>query len=190
MMQAFSRLAKLSQHYTTKIRSHIMASPVVTGNVPTPGTIQVDPANAPTSATPVPAKQSLLQKPKNVLEHAVEFFDVAIKDISKYGPAAEVLAAAWIPQFKDMAKEDADKAIAAASLVSNTVVAVQQKYSDSDAGDETNADKLADALSLAGPAAVQLLQSAGVKDADTSFVANGVNATVAILKNYTVPATK
>ena len=150
-----------------------MASPIVTGNVPVP-----DPAPKPSAG----------QKLKNILEHALEFFEVGVKDIAKYGPEAEVLAAAWIPGFKGMSKENVDKAVAAAALVNNTVVAVQQKYSDAEPGEDTNEDKLADALSIAGPAAVSLLQSAGVKQADTDFVSNGVKATVAILNNYTVPA--
>lgn len=79
-------------------------------------------------------------------------------------------------------------ATTAINLLQNSIIAIEQKYAASGVQNGTGTQKAAEVLALSGPAAVQLLTAAGVKDVDTTYVQNLVTLLVGVL-NVKVPAT-
>jgi hypothetical protein len=124
---------------------------------------------------------------KSFMAHLLTFFQIGLKDVEVYTPKAAALAAMIYPEGAALEGAAAAAVETAAELASNTVQLVQQKYSDATPGAETNAQKLADAVTIAAPASIKLLGIAGI-NADTDRVTAAINAAVAILN--TTPAPK
>lgn len=75
---------------------------------------------------------------------------------------------------------------AAATLIQNAVLLVEQKYAASGVQNGTGAQKSAEVLTLTEAAVVSLLKQAGIT-ADTSYIQKLINAVVAILNVQTAP---
>jgi len=134
-------------------------------------------------AIPVAKKPSEF---KSIMAHILKFATLGLVDIIKYVPEATALAQVLFPEVPAVGAAGAT-AVKVATLIQNTVLAVQAKYATATATPETNAQKLADALSIIESPAITLLTEVGV-NADTARVTNSVNAVVAILKNAQAPA--
>jgi hypothetical protein len=124
---------------------------------------------------------------KNVLDHILKFVTLGLVDIQKYTPSVAALAEVLFPAEAPLTAAAAATTQQVAGLIQSTILTIQAKYASAPAGTETNAAKLADALSIVEAPAISLLATAGIS-ADTTRIANAVNATVAILKNANVPA--
>jgi hypothetical protein len=79
-------------------------------------------------------------------------------------------------------------ATAAINLLQNSIITIEQKYAASGVQSGTGAQKAAEVLSLAGPAATSLLTTAGVSGVDDTYINNLITALVAVL-NVKIPAT-
>lgn len=120
------------------------------------------------------------------LKHVEKFFGVALKEFEIFAPPVAALASVLFPEVAAIPAAAA-AAEQAAQLISNTVQLVQQKWASAPAGTETNAAKLADAVTLSASPAIAILNQAGVKT-DTDRITAAINATVAILNARPAPA--
>jgi hypothetical protein len=80
-------------------------------------------------------------------------------------------------------------ATAAINLLQNSILTIEQKYAASGAASGTGAQKAAEVLSLAGPAATSLLTTAGVSGVTDSYISTLITAIVGILNVKTPAAT-
>ena len=111
------------------------------------------------------------------LEAAGKDFEKGLAFVVKDAPELTGLAALLFPASVAVAPA----VTTALTLLQNTVVAVEQKYASANAQSATGVQKASDVVTLAAPAAISLLTSAGVSGVDTSYVNNLVTAIVAIL---------
>ena len=118
-----------------------------------------------------------------VMETVAKDAAKGLTEAVKYLPGAAQLVALIYPPS---APVDA-LVVSSVDLVQNAVVVVEQKYAASGVATGTGAQKLAEVLALAGPAVTALLSKAGI-EADAAYIANLVNAVVAILNFQTVSA--
>lgn len=120
----------------------------------------------------------------------VSFLEAAGKDVEKSlafavkeAPTVDKLAAAlWPPTIAISAP-----ATAALNLIQNSVIAIEQKYAAAGVQSGTGAQKAAEVLTLAGPAATQLLTAAGVPASEEGYVEGVIDAVVGVL-NVQTPA--
>jgi hypothetical protein len=77
----------------------------------------------------------------------------------------------------------------ATGLIQNAVLEVEQKYAAAGIQSGTGAQKLAEVMTLAGPAVTSLLTQAGISNPTTSYVQSLVSAVVTILNVQQAPAT-
>jgi hypothetical protein len=101
----------------------------------------------------------------------------------KIAVPVEALAKLLFPQFAPAITAGVD----AASLIQNAVLVVEQKFAAAGKQSGTGAQKLAEVLVLAEGAVTAILAQYGVH-ADTGYVANLVNAVVAVLNVQAAPA--
>lgn len=130
-------------------------------------------------------QETTVQKIKNILEHAVQYTEVALSDIVQYVPEASAIATVIFPEFKFLNPLSATTVVAVTKSVLSTIVAIQQKYSNAPKGNETNAAKLADSLTLVD-GSIHALNAAGVST-DTARMSKVIETAVAILKNSPAP---
>jgi hypothetical protein len=127
---------------------------------------------------------SVEHKIVNALEIVGKDFAKGLAITKQYLPAAVTLASLIFP-----AQSAAISGVVnAVDLIQTAVVEVEQKYTASNVGksNESNAQKLADVISLVSPTVTSLLSAEGVK-VDNAAISNIVNAVVAILKVQVVP---
>jgi len=120
----------------------------------------------------------------------VGFLEAAGKDVEK-GLAFFVKEAPVVEPLVSLIFPAATAALpavnTAVTLIQNTVIATEQKYASVPTA--TGAQKAADVLTIAGPAATTLLNSAGVDTSDTSFISKIITAIVSILNIKPAAAT-
>lgn len=116
---------------------------------------------------------------KTVADDAVK----VIAGVQKYLPEATVLAEALFPQFAPEIAAGSATFSSVSTLISNTVVEVEQKSSALPTS-LTGAQKSADVLSIVSSSVIAALASEKIT-ADTAYVQSLVNAVVALLN---VPA--
>jgi hypothetical protein len=112
----------------------------------------------------------------SVMEQIGEDFEKGLTFSVKYLPKAAALAALIFPPS---AAVDAE-VVTGTQLIQNAVTVVEQKYAASKATLGTGPQKLAEVMTLTQAAVTALLAKAGI-EADSSYIANIVNAVVAIL---------
>lgn len=117
-----------------------------------------------------------------LLETLGKDFEKGLVEAVKYLPAVGSLVSLIFPASAATVTTVTD----ATTLIQNAVVAVEQKYAASGVQKGTGAQKLAEVLTLAQQAVASLLAQAGIT-ADESYVANLVNAVVAILNVQSAP---
>jgi hypothetical protein len=128
----------------------------------------------------------VLQNIESFMSHVTKFCNIALDDVIKYTPEADIIANAVAPEYKLLEDVAARGVIAGCTLLKNTIVLTQQKYAGAAKGDTTNQTKLADAIAAAGPAALLLFQQAGLK-VDDARLTNIISAIVQIMKSNQVP---
>jgi len=101
----------------------------------------------------------------------------------KIATPVEALAKLLFPQFAPAITAGVD----AAALIQNAVLLVEQKFSAAGKQSGTGAQKMADVLALSEGAVTAILAQYGVH-ADAGYVANLVNAVVAVLNVQAAPA--
>jgi len=74
------------------------------------------------------------------------------------------------------------------NLLQNTILTIEQKYAASGVQSGTGAQKTAEVLALAAPAAASLLTQAGVPGVDEAYIGQLVSAIVGILNVHPTPA--
>lgn len=121
----------------------------------------------------------------------VGFLETVGKDFLKglgvavqYAPAASALAGAIFPPAIAVAAP----ATAALNLIQNAVISIEQKYAASNVQSGTGPQKAAEVLTLAGPAATQLLTQAGVPAVDDAYIGDVISAVVGVLNAKAAPA--
>lgn len=120
----------------------------------------------------------------SVMEAIGKGFEKGLMWAVQYAVPVEKLVALIFPA----AAPEALAFAGATQLIQNAVLSIEQKYAASGKQTGSGAQKSAEVLTLAGPTVLQLLQQAGVKDADTSYVQNIIDAVVAILNVQQAPA--
>ncbi len=149
------------------------------------------PAATAATAAAVPAVPAAAAKTsawKSILDHVETYFNLGLSVVIEYTPPAELLAEELFPEYTGLEQAARDSVVEVATLLRNTVLTIQQKYSDAAKSDETNAAKLADALALAAAPALTILGIAGVK-ADVTRITNIVQQVVRILHLIPAPST-
>jgi hypothetical protein len=111
------------------------------------------------------------------LESAGRLFQKGLAFAVKEAPAVDALAALIYPPSVAVT----GPATIALNLLQNSVLSIEQKYAASGVQNGTGAQKAAEVIALSGPAAVQLLTSAGLKDVDSVYVQNLITLLVGIL---------
>jgi hypothetical protein len=128
---------------------------------------------------------SVEHKIVNALEIVGKDFAKGLAVTKQYLPAAASLAALLFPA------EAAPIAgvVTSVDLIQTAVTEIEQKYTAAGIAksNESNAQKLADVVSLVSPTVTSLLSSEGLK-IDIPGIQNIVNAVVAVLKIQVVPA--
>jgi hypothetical protein len=112
----------------------------------------------------------------SLLETIGKDFAKGLQWTAPYAVPAEKLVAILFPATAPAVAGLAD----ATTLVQTAVMLVEQKYA------AAGAQKLADAMQLAGPVVTQLLKQAGVETSST-YIQSLVSAVVAILNVQTMP---
>ena len=120
-----------------------------------------------------------------VLETLGKDFAKGLKWAVTYMVPVEKLVALLFPAAAPAATAVAD----ATTLIQNAVVLVEQKYAASGVQSGTGTQKLAEVMTLAGPAVTQLLTQAGIT-ATVDYIQSLVSAVVAVLNAQPMPATK
>lgn len=120
----------------------------------------------------------------SVMEAIGKGFEKGLTWAVQYAVPVEKLVALIFPA----AAPELAVAANATSLIQNAVLTIEQKYAASGKSTGTGAQKSAEVLALAGPTVLQLLQQAGVANADTSYVQSIIDAVVAILNVQQAPA--
>lgn len=171
-----------------------MGTPAVTPNpipvaAPAPVAAPTSIAQAATQvATPVAPVES---KWHSILDHVKAFFGIAIKDVQKYEPRMVALAETIFPTYATMIATDQAIVVGIATTIKNTVLTIEQKYSDAVKGDTTNAAKLEDALAITAPTVIPTLQTLKVPvPSAVSDVVAKIEAVVAVAKTWTVPVSQ
>jgi hypothetical protein len=98
----------------------------------------------------------------------------------KEAPAVDKLAAILWPGSVAVTAP----ATLALDLIQSSILAIEQKYAASGVQNGTGAQKAAEVLALAGPAAASLLTTAGVPAVDNSYIANVISAVVGVLNAH------
>ena len=119
-----------------------------------------------------------------VLEAIGKGFAKGLLWATAYAVPVEKLAGLLLPAVAPATMAISD----ATSLVQNAVLLVEQKYAAAGVQSGTGAQKLAEVMLLAAPAATQLLAQAGIPGG-TSYIQSLVSAVVAILNVQAMPAT-
>ncbi|WP_263382772.1 hypothetical protein [Granulicella arctica] len=119
-----------------------------------------------------------------VLEAIGQGFTKGLKWAVEYAVPAEKLAALLFPTAAPELVAVAD----ATTLLQNAVIMVEQKYAATGTQSGTGAQKLADVLLLAGPAASSLLTSAGIITSP-AYLQKLISAIVAILNVQNLSST-
>ncbi len=120
----------------------------------------------------------------SVLDKIGQDFVKGLDEVEKYLPLAAKLASLIFP---------ADSAAIAGvvnstQLIQSAVASVQQKMAAAGAGKATGTALATDVLTIVTPAVTQLLTEAGVKNVNSTYIQNIVNAVVAILNVQQAPA--
>jgi len=110
-------------------------------------------------------------------------FEKGLSWAVKYAVPAEKLVALLFPAAAPAATTLAD----ATTLIQNAVLEVEQKYAASGVQSGTGTQKLAEVMTLAGPAVSTLLTQAGV-EASPAYVQSLTSAVVGILNAQAMPA--
>lgn len=120
---------------------------------------------------------------RSVLEAIGKDFAKGLKFALTYAIPVESLAALLFPASAPVMSAAED----ATTLIQNSVFAVEQKFTAAGVQSGTGAEKLADVLALSQGAVTTLLSQAGIA-ASPAYVADLVNAVVAILNAVPAPA--
>lgn len=115
----------------------------------------------------------------SVMERVGHDIKVAFLDVVKYLPAAGVIAAAIFTT-----NPTAAGVVTSVELIRNAVVLVEQKFAATGALTGTGPQKLAEVITLVGPAVTQLLAQEGMK-VDQTQLTSIINAVVADLNAET-----
>jgi hypothetical protein len=135
---------------------------------------------------------SVITEVEGVLEAIGRDFEKGLVFAVKYLPLVDTLAAELFPP----AVAPLEAVTAAANLLQNAVVLVEQKYAAAGVQNGTGAQKAAEVLTLtqaavtsllAEPAIAADLKSAGVT-VDSTYISNLIAAVVAILNVQPIPA--
>lgn len=115
----------------------------------------------------------------SVMERVGHDIKVAFLEVVKYLPAAGVIAAAIFTT-----NPTAAGVVTSVELIRNAVVLVEQKFAATGALTGTGPQKLAEVITLVGPAVTQLLTQEGMK-VDQTQLTSIINAVVADLNAET-----
>lgn len=121
----------------------------------------------------------------SVLEEVGKDFEKGLKWAVAYAVPVEKLVALLFPQAAPAVNAVAD----ATTLIQNAVLLVEQKYAASGAQSGTGAQKLAEAMLLAGSAVTSLLQQADIA-ASSDYVQSLISAVVGVLNVQAMPEAK
>ena len=122
------------------------------------------------------AVEMTMNKFMSILEAIGKGFVKGLGWAVEYAVPVEKLVALLFPAAAPEALGLAD----ATSLIQNSVLLVEQKYAASGVQNGTGAQKLAEVMTLAGPAVTALLAKAGI-NADSDYVESIISAVVGIL---------
>lgn len=95
----------------------------------------------------------------------------------KVAPSLDGLAAAVFPASVSVSAP----LTLGLTLIQNAVILIEQKYAAAGKQNGTGAEKAAEVITLAGPAATQLLTEAGLPATEQGYIENIVNAVVGVL---------
>lgn len=133
------------------------------------------------SSTITPVAVAATQKAPNkflsFLKHVGQDFEKGLGIAVKVAPEVNALANIIFPASIAVTAP----ATAALNLIQNSVISIEQKYAASGIQSGTGLQKSAEVLSLAGPAATQLLTQAGVSNVTDDYISSIVTAVVGVL---------
>ncbi len=120
----------------------------------------------------------------SVLDRIGLDFVKGLSEVQRYLPAAATLASLIFP---------ADAAAIAGvvnttQLIQSAVASVRQKLAAAGVATAAGSELAADVLTIVTPTVTQLLTEAGVKNVNSTYIQNIVNAVVAILNVQQAPA--
>jgi hypothetical protein len=120
----------------------------------------------------------------SVLDKIGQDFVKGLDEVEHYLPAAETLASLIFPAEA----AGISGVVNTTQLIQSAVASVQQKFAAAGPGKAGASALASDVLTIVTPTVTQLLTEGGVKNVNSTYIQNIVNAVVAILNVQQAPA--